>query len=358
MNRSAWLVCCVSLSACGNTGAPAEDYGPLLSSLTQQLILPEHQAFAAQADALLVAVQALVDRPDADSLAAAQSAWRESRAAFRVLDALHLGPMVTLHLSERIDAAPSDPEGIEALASAEAELDEPAVERAGGRKKGFLGLEYLFFPAPSTTAAPPALAEDGAATRRRVLALGMAHEIAKSAHQLQDAWSSGSGDFATQLQSAGAGSAQYRTQRAAVNDLAGGVGYALESVVRGRLALPLGKSTGGTPAPELDVTPRSDNAVADMQASLAGVAALYADPGFSTIIQGKSGKLDQRVREELAQSQLKLEAIPAPFADALVNHTPLIQAAYDALRALKATWNTEVSSVLGASVQISDTDGD
>src|ERR1041384_7715988 len=83
-------VCC--LLGCGNTDAPARDYGPLLDQLSEQVILPEHQLFASEADALVSSVQALVDSPDADSLASARDAWRATRRAYRILDALHFGP--------------------------------------------------------------------------------------------------------------------------------------------------------------------------------------------------------------------------------------------------------------------------
>src|SRR6478752_5718154 len=125
---SAILVACCVLG-CGNTDAPARDYGPLLNQLSEQVILPEHQAFAAEADALVNSVQGLVDSPDADSLASAQSGWRAARKAYRVLDALHFGPGYTLHISERIDVAPAEPEGIEALASGQAEINDSTISK-------------------------------------------------------------------------------------------------------------------------------------------------------------------------------------------------------------------------------------
>ncbi|HEX2672943.1 MAG TPA: imelysin family protein, partial [Polyangiaceae bacterium] len=192
--------CCVL--GCGNTDAPARDYGPLLVNLSEQVILPEHQFFASEADALVTSVQALVDSPDADSLASAQEAWRATRRAYRILDALHFGPGYTLHISERIDVAPAEPEGIEALAAGTAEITDSTISKAGGREKGFLGLEYLLFVDPSTER-PPVLADDDFAQRRRALSLAMAHEIQKSAHQLDDAWEPGAGNYLGQLQTAG-----------------------------------------------------------------------------------------------------------------------------------------------------------
>jgi predicted lipoprotein len=354
------LGACCALFACGNTGAPERNYGPLLKNLTEHVILPEHHDFADQADALVVAAQALSDDPNAATLKAAQASWRQTRRAWRMLDAVHLGPELTLHIQERIDVSPVDADGIETLVSGASALDAQAVANAGGKKKGFLGLEYVLFSdlaaAPGTP--PPALAADDAAARRRTWALGMADEIAQSARQLEAAWQASAGNYAAELELAGVGSTQYATQRAAVSDLvAGGVAYALEYIVGVRLALPLGRASGGTPMPQLDPTSRSDSAVADMQATLGGVAALYTGAGFSAAVRAKKADLDQAVLRQLEASNAALGAISAPFADA-VTESQTVSNAYDVLKGLKTTWNTDVSSALGAIPKPSDTDGD
>jgi predicted lipoprotein len=351
--------CCILL-ACSNTGAPERNYGPLLKNLTENVILPEHQDFDTQADALVVAVQALSDKPSADNVAAAQAAWREARRAWRVLDAVHIGPELTLHIAERIDVTPVDAAGIEAIVTGTDAVDDQAVADAGGKKKGFLALEYLLWPdsAAINDTPAPALANDDAAPRRRTWAISIADEIAKSAHQLDDAWEPSSGNYAEQLELAGAGGTQYATQRAAVDDLvAGGVANALEYIVGVRLALPLGRKTG-TPDPTQDPTLRSDSAVADIQASLSGVAALYQGDGFSSVVKVQNNKLDSAVTADLEASKEKLAAIPSPFGDAVVNDTKAVQEAYDATKTLKDTWNTDLSSALGAIPQPSDIDGD
>ena len=353
MSRS--LFCSLAgclLLACGNTGAPEVDYGPLLQNLSEQVILPEHEAFVAQADLLVVAVQALADAPGADSLLAVQKAWRDARQAYRLLDALHFGPDLTLHVTDSIDVSPFDAQGIETLAAGAGAVDDAAVRSAGGKKKGFLGLEYLLFPAPDGADLAPAVLDDAAAPRRRGLALSMADEIARSAHQLNDAWAANKGNYVEQIELAGKGGTKYATQRAAVDDIFGGASYALELIVGTRLAIPLGRKPG------IDPTQRSDNAVADMQASLNGVLSLYAGAGFSTVIAEKSPKLDELVSGEFSDAEAKLAAIPAPFATAVTSDIALVQAAYDSTRALKATWNTDVASALGASVKVGDNDAD
>jgi predicted lipoprotein len=351
------------LLGCGNTGTPAQNYGGVLEYVTEQVILPEHQDFVTQASALVVAAQALSDKPSAKSLAAAQAAWRKTRKAWRTLDAVRIGPDLNDDLTAPIDGSPVDAPGIEAIVTGTGAVDDNAVANAGNKKKGFLGLEYLIFPDPSAVAGTPApaLADDDAAPRRRTFAVSMADEIKSYALSADNAWEPSGGNFAQQVELAGAGSTTYPTQRAAVDDLVGGgAAGALELIVGVRLALPLGRKNGGAPDPTQDPTSRSDSAVADMEATLAGVAALYTGQGFSSVI-GTGTPLDTTVSAELDQSEQALEAIPAPFSAALVVADPAqntVQLAYTALDALKQTWNTDVSSALGATVKPSDTDGD
>src|SRR5450432_3990464 len=218
------LIANCALLGCGNTGAPAQNYGTSLQYLTEQVILPEHQDFVSTANALVVATQALGDDPSADNLTATQSAWRDVRKAWRMLDAVRIGPDLTNHVSDRIDVSPVDAAGIEAIVTGTGVVDDNAVGVAGGKKKGFLGLEYLLFADPSAApdALAPVLAADQAAARRRMFALGMADEIASSAQQLDNSWEPSGDNYARQIELAGAGSAVYATQRAAVDELVSG----------------------------------------------------------------------------------------------------------------------------------------
>jgi len=95
-----------------------------------------------------------------------------------------------------------------------------------------------------------------------------------------------------------------------------------------------------------------------MEATLSGIIAVYEGDGFSAVVRGKSAKLDQTVMAALDDTETKLAAIPAPFSDAVVNHTALVEAAFNASSGLKKTWNTDVSSALGATLKPSDNDGD
>lgn len=350
----------VLTSGCGEgNGAVATDYTPLLQTLTVSVAMPRIQAAATGADALATAAHALASAANAQTLAAAQAAWREARATWRSLDAFYFGPVADDLINVRIDTAPATPSKIDAVISGSAAIDLAYVGTLGGQEKGFLALEYLLFAKSGAAAALPSLQGDGAAARRRALVAAEADEIAASLHTVYDGWDPAKGGFATQLTTAGKASTRYPRQRGAVDDYVAGVAYSLEWVVGIRLATVLGRKTpGGAPDPELDVTARSDNAVNDMKASLEGVAAGYAGAGFSSLVKVASIALEDRAQQQMKACSDAVAAIPAPFDTALVSNTPVVQAAFDACKTWKRTWNTDVTVALGATMRSLTNDGD
>lgn len=339
--------------ACSDdTSAATTDFTTVLASVTTGVIEPENSDLTTQADALVTATTELETSPSPETLATAQAAWRATRRAWRKLDTISFGPIADLGLTDRIDVAPASGADIEAIVAGTKTIDLASVGAQGGKTKGFLGLEYLLFAKPLAD-----LSGDGAPARRRALAHWQAAEIAQTAHQLADAWT-GSASYASQVTNAGKGSTRYLSQRAAIDDLVGGVAYALELVVGVRLAYPLGRKNDGTPKPDLDPTGASDNLVADVKASLDGVSAVYTGQGLQSRAAATSAALDQKFTTDLAACAAKVAAIPAPFATAVTTQTAVVQAAYDACKTAKATWNTDVTSALGATLRPTDNDGD
>lgn len=353
------LLCLVPLwlafAGCSEDGTAAEetDYTTLLQQVSDNVAVPAHRLAADKADALVATLRTLEATPSAASLQAAQDAWREARAAYRHLDAYTFGPMPALAIDARVDVSPADPAGIEEAVNGTDTLDATFVGRLGGKKKGYLAVEYLLFKGPGGDL----LASFSVGGRRGVLTRALGEELSASMHQLLDAWDPSKDGWSKQLVTAGKDS-KYASQRAAVDDLVGGGAYALELVVGIRLAMPLGRKSSGNPEPERDPTLASDSAVADLVASMEGVATLYRDPGFSTLVRPKVAALDDKVSQELDACTAKIRAIPRPFGASVVQNNAVVQEAFEACKALKLTWNTDLTSALGATVKPLDTDGD
>ena len=347
-----------AMGACDNTDGVAKDYAPLLQSLTDTAILPALDAAATRADALSAATHALMTNATADSLTAAQAAWRDARAKWRLLDAYYFGPVADDGIADRIDLAPAKANDIDAVIAGTPPIDVAYVGTLGGKSKGFLGLEYLLFAKGGNAAVLAMLQGDGAAARRRAFAAAISDEIASSAHQLKDAWDPAKGGFATTVKTAGSGSARYPTQIAALADIANAASAAIEIVVGSRLAVPLGHKSTGSPDPTLDPTSLSDSAVADMTSTLDSVKSIYANPQLSTAIKSFSVSLAATSQAQMSACATSVTAMPTPFDTTLVKNTAAVQAAYDSCKAWKTTWNADIVSALGVALYSTDKDGD
>ena len=274
------------IASCDNgTAASAVDYSATLAAMTDTVVVPEVTAFATDSDKLVAALKAFDATPNATTLAAAQTAWRAARADWRKLDGVYFGPVVTLGTTQRIDASPADGAGIEAAVAGTATLDDAFVGMQGGFTKGLLGDEYLLFSTSGDAAALTKLTgSDG--ERRRTYAISIADEIASSAHDLADAWTKDSAAataYATQLKTAGTSTSTIASQLTAMDDFANAIAGALDGVTM-RMRSSLGGSVDGTPDPSADPTAASDSTVADLNATLTGVQALWAGQGFSAKI--------------------------------------------------------------------------
>lgn len=340
--------------ACSDdTGTSAPDYTTLLQSLTNDVALPEHKTFSTSADALAASLKDLSAGADVAKLTKAQADWRAARLAWRHLDALHFGPVADLGITERIDLAPARATEIDPIVAGSTPLDASVVAKAGGHAKGFLGVEYLIFSSKGNDAVVQSLQD----ARKRQLASLMGDEIASSAHQLEDAWAAPGTGYAALITTAGK-NARYPSQRAALDDMVGGIAYAFELVVGVRLAAPLGRKTGGTPDASQDPTLASDSAQADVKGTLEGISSLYNGQEISSRVRTKSTVLDDRIVSQIGDCGSKMASIPAPFGGSVTGATASVQAAYDACKAAKATWNADVTSALGATLKPMDNDGD
>ena len=342
--------------ACDEGGTRSTDYGPVLRAVSESA-QTKHVAFAARADELVTALRALEASPDGASLDRAHSSWYAARAAYRELDGLRLGPVLDLGIAERIDV-PAAPADIDAIVEGTQPIDLALVAAAPGKQKGFLGAEHLLFSANGAEAALSSLTGDGPAARRRSLARAIGEEIAQSAHQLLDAWTTGDRSIAKELATAGAGSQRYPTQRAAMDDLVAGVGNGIELVAGIRLGRTLGKNVDGVPNADAEPAKVSDSAVADMKATMSGIDEIYAQDGVDELIRAKSAALEARMTSQFADCMTRVSAIPSPYVTTLTTNPASIQAAYDACKTVRTTWNTEVASALGATLKPSDNDGD
>jgi predicted lipoprotein len=227
-------------------------------------------------------------------------------------------------------------------------------------------LEFLLFVDPEGTTALAALAaEDVPGGRRRDYLFGVASALALSVHALEDAWSPRGQGYVDRLTRPGARESAFETVQAALDTIVNQTVFLAELVTNARIGKPLGNESGGEPRPELEESPWADASVSDMQGALTGIRNAYFGTltgkpgrGLSALVYARSPGADLRVQTALRDALARVSDIPQPYRVAVTENREAVQAAYEAVRALRRTLATEVVGVLGATLKFNDNDGD
>ncbi|HEY6878096.1 MAG TPA: imelysin family protein, partial [Polyangiales bacterium] len=225
-------------------------------------------------------------------------------------------------------------------------------------------LEYVLFDSGVSDTEVLARFTDATGARRAQLAESMAIDLANKC-QLLNAAFTGPNGYGQQLAQAGVGSTVFASQSDGIDKVVTGMLYASELMLTAKLAKPLGSDNNNVVQPQLEEGPRSDSSIADLEADLDGLLAIYtgmqagrAGKGIADAVRSVNPAVDMRFMQKLSDVRTALGAVPQSFRLALVQNRAPLDAVYNAVRALKTAIQTELAGALGASLGFgySDTD--
>lgn len=308
-------------------------------------LAPRAAEFAAASEALTPALQRLCTADAHGTAAALRSArtqWAGATHAWERLSAVAVGPLLERRSTRAIDFSPTRPEQIiRAIDSAPA--DAAAMERIGSSAKGLPALEWLLWTRPVAPSTP--------ACR---YAEQVALDITREAVALKQAWST-TGEFDDE-----AGAA---AMSEALNQWIAG----LEALRWRHLERPLRAEAGGSSARDPAVFPRvaSHETAASWAAQWQALRSLAVLPAGATPPQPNAGlvpfetylrglglnPLADALKRDVARADARLQGLRP-------GDRQRVQAAADALAALKQRVETEVAPAMKVSIGFSDADGD
>jgi predicted lipoprotein len=347
---------------CGTEHPPAFDRSAMLSDLTEMVMLPTLRSFSAGAAALSADLAALAGGPAAAALDAVAASWRACREPWRRSRVFGLGP--TQELDGNIDYTPIKEDNIETAIASQPSFTQADIVTLGTSSKGLMAIEYLVFDAEGGAAAVLARLTDAATgSQRRSYLDALGQDLAVQAAALTSAWDEGG--YAREVATAGDESATFRAAKDAIDALVNQIIFVVDTTANAGIAAPLGLKTGGTPRPELEIARRSDNTLADVTNDLLGARALWDGAGgggdglgLSDLLRDRSASLDDDVRAAMDAALAAVAAVPPPMRTALVSAPSTLQAAFDAVIALKRLLATDVVTALGVTLSVNDNDGD
>jgi predicted lipoprotein len=334
----------------------------MLQDLGALVIVPTYDTLVAEATGLAAAAAQLEAAPTAETLAAAQAAWRRTRAVWKQSEAFAIGPAETLRTAANIDWSPAKPARIESQIAGSAPISAATVEDLGVNLKGFLALEYLLFdPSGGNDAVLAALTSE----RRRAYMRALAENLREQTIALRDAWAPDGGNFARELATAGQGSATYANVKSAVDKLVNQLIFLAEDAADAQLLTPLGTRSGGTPRPELIDAHRSENGLADLLDNLAGIQNVYfasyggrRGRGFSAIVESLNPDTNGALALAIERSFETATRISVPLEDAVSLEPDLVTRAQVRTKELMQRFEVDLVSVLGTTLRFNPSDGD
>lgn len=331
----------------GTTPDPDEvDAADMLAHYAQSIVLQTYANLDAEAGELESAVDALLATPDTTTLAAAQDAWKATRAPWENSESCLFGPVTNLGLDPALDSWPVNRTDLDNVLASATVLTEASIMALDDPLRGFHTVEYLLFDdGNGSRVAADIVATLTTDTRRRDYLNAASEDLATNAGRLHDAWRAADGNFVNEFLTAGTGSVVYPSQRAAVQELIVGMMTICDEVANGKINDPVSQADG-----TLEESQFSDNSLKDFADNIRGVRNVYfgsldgsTDPdSFSALMADLDPGLDTEVRTKITAAIDAIEDIPAPFrtsifdagaADEIADAQDAINAVFDVLEA-------------------------
>ncbi|MDI1435630.1 imelysin family protein [Polyangium sorediatum] len=358
----------LAAASCGTPTADDTAQRAVMNDLAHEVMLPIYDELEQGALPLPPAVAAFCDGPTEATLTAAQAAWRAARVPWKHAEAFRFGPVEDLRIGSAIDFWPARTDSIEsAITAAPEPVTTAHIASLGVSTKGLPALEFLLFdPAGGNAAVLASLGgADAAGKKRCAYARALADAIAADTTTAQEAWSLEGGAFVNQVAKAGSGSTLFLTGQDGIARVVNLLIAAMIAVSENRVSRPLGIVSGTGPDPTLVESRFSDDSIEDLFGTLRGVEDVYlgrhgdrSGRGISELVAARSPAIDSSVKKAFTDAMAATSAVPAPLRTAITDHPAAVTKAQDALRVVRRLLSTDVASVLGVAVTLSDNDGD
>ncbi|MCC6899277.1 MAG: peptidase M75 [Polyangiaceae bacterium] len=353
MRRVNTLALCtlgLALLHCGGSDeAPGTDGGfdgwsksqTVVVDYTDKVVVGTYELLATRLHALSAAAAALKAAPTEANLESARQAWVDARKPWEQSEAFLFGPVDAKGFDPALDSWPVNRTDLDGVLASKDELTPAYVKNLDPTLRGFHTAEYLIYGVDSKKAA-------AALTPRELDYLSaVTGNMASVADELVSAWKVGPDAYADVLKGAGKNSV-YPSRQSAAEEIVRGMIAIADEVANGKIADPVEQKD-----PNLVESQFSFNSLADFADNVRSIQNAYTgdnpDAGSTGVgldewIAELDPALDQRVKQEIADSLAALGAIPPPFSTALTSPDAAgqISAAQTTIRTLQSTLEKDV----------------
>ncbi|MXY99344.1 hypothetical protein F4Y93_01380 [Candidatus Poribacteria bacterium] len=351
------LLCCLLLTSafvvgCGSdedneqNDAQVEtfDATTMLNDFANTVVLATYIDLDDKAGELLTAVRTLAADTSQANLENAQQAWKATRKPWEQSEAFLFGPVDTQGLDPALDSWPVDHVNLQSVLDSNDTLTVDFVSGLEDTQKGFHTIEFLLFRDGDQRKASDI-------TQRELEYLVSTTENLKaSTAQLRLAWAPEGENFSNIIAQAGAGSAVYPSQSAAVQEMINGMIVIADEVANGKISDPYNESDT-----TLVESQFSFNSISDFQDNIRGIQNVYMGKfmtdgqGLNEFVNSKNADLDARFQQEVQAAIDAIGTIPDPFRDSITANRGAVQAAIDAVSKVQQTLEQDILPLVQSS---------
>ncbi|MDE0399105.1 MAG: hypothetical protein OXL96_15005 [Candidatus Poribacteria bacterium] len=352
------LFCCLLLASafvvgCGSddeidepdySQAAAFDASTMLNDFANTVVLATYTELDSKAGELLAAVKTLAADTSQANLQKAQQAWKATRKPWEQSESFLFGPVDTQGLDPALDSWPVDHVNLQSVLESDAALTVDFVSGLEDTQKGFHTIEFLLFRDGDQRKASDI-------TKRELAYLVSTTEnLKESTSQLRLAWAPEGENFSNTVAQAGAGSAVYPSQNAAVQEMINGMIVIADEVANGKISDPYNESDT-----TLVESQFSFNSISDFQDNIRGIQNVYMGKymtdgqGLNEFVNDKDADLDARFQQEVQAAINAIGAIPDPFRDSITANRGAVQTAIDAVSKVQRTLEQDILPLVQSS---------
>ncbi len=340
------------------------DRKAMLENIGNTIIIPAYQALNNKVIALDSLATVFTVTPDLASLTGLQNAFKDACLAWQHVSVFEFGPAEQALLRTNTNTFPTDTVQIANNVNS-GSYNLSTVSNIDA--KGLPALDYLLFGiGTDNTAILDKYTSDANAIKRKMYLHDITNEIKTNVNTVYTGWISGGGNYIATFVSA-MGTDVGSSLGYLVNQL----NYDFETLKNYKIGIPLGKKTLGTPLPEKTEAHYSGISVQLAVEQLKALEDVYlgrnlqgADgSGIDDYLvhlksQYNSGQLSDAIKAQLTMAASKLQVVPDPLSQTILNNAPVVDAAYVELQKQVVLFKTDMPSALGVLITYQDNDGD
>ena len=310
----------------------------ILQNVATNVCAKSYEDLSDKAGQLLTAVTTLNTTTTDDNLASCQNLWKSIRETWERSEAWLFGPVDVDKIDPRIDTWPVDFNDLNTVLAGTDELDEAyiaSLDEDHDALRGFHPIEYLLWGQTGDKAAADLT------DREKAYLLALSQNLKKLADEVKTSWTGG---YAVSLATAGAsGNTEFPTTRVAFETIVDAMGGICDEVANGKMQEPF-----ETQRPELEESPFAQNSITDFTNNIRGIMDMYQGKftedgkGLEDLVRSYNLSLDNDIKTKHSTAVAALQAITAPFGEAIISQQSQVQAAMDKINDLASTINEDL----------------